>query len=352
MRRLAGAANLLVEQVRRQRMGREVGAPARSAPLPGIGGVAEVKPPRMLQATVEVLEAGNGLGNQIADTVVVGDQRVPVHRAVAQGGLGDAGDDRRLRTHLGGRGLKLATGGVDHAEGVFHRHRLRSFELAVDIGTPQARQDQCVPADHEVAAIELGADLHRQRAIAQRGVGAMAVRRGLGEVAAKADEDLGLALEHRVDGFHGVVTVLPRHLESEAPFQRIQQRRWRPVVDAHGAVALHVAVTAHRTETGAGAADVAAQQLQVDDFLDGRHRMAVLGDAHGPADDHLPGVAVDARGGLDFLQGQARLLLNLRPGRSVHCGEVGVDALGMLGDERVVEHRRLAVRLGLAFPLQ
>ncbi|MNP39477.1 hypothetical protein D3C76_1330550 [compost metagenome] len=77
-------------------------------------------------------------------------------------------------------------------------------------------------------------------------MGAGAVRRGLGEVATQADEDLGLALEHRVDRLHCVVAVLPRDLELEASLQGVEQCRRRPVIDAHGAIALHVAVAAHR----------------------------------------------------------------------------------------------------------
>ncbi|MNE94305.1 hypothetical protein D3C80_1922560 [compost metagenome] len=102
MRLLAGAAYLLMEQVSRQWSGHEVGAAALRAPLPRIGGIAQVEAARVLHAVVEVLEAGNCVGDQLADAVVVGDQGVPVHRVVAQGGLGDTGDDGRLGAHLAG----------------------------------------------------------------------------------------------------------------------------------------------------------------------------------------------------------------------------------------------------------
>jgi hypothetical protein len=104
-----------------------------------------------------------------------------------------------------------------------------------------------------------------------------------------------------------------RHLELEALFQGVEQLRLGFLVDAHGAVALHVAVAAHRRQAGAGLADVAAQQLQVDDFLHGRHRMAVLGHAHGPAHDHPLGLAVHARGQLDLGQ--------VRPDCSTICSQ-------------------------------
>ncbi|MNY49442.1 hypothetical protein D3C86_1848650 [compost metagenome] len=56
---------------------------------------------------------------------------------------------------------------MHHAERVLHGHRLRAFGLPVDVGTAQARQDQRVFAVSQMAAVELGADLHGQVAIAQ-----------------------------------------------------------------------------------------------------------------------------------------------------------------------------------------
>ena len=70
--------------------------------------------------------------------------------------------------------------------------------------------------------------------------------------------------------------------------QRVEEGRGRAFEDAHGAVALDVAVAAHRADPGAGAADVAAQQQEVDDLADGGDRVLVLGQAHRPADDDAP----------------------------------------------------------------
>lgn len=145
-------------------------------------------------------------------------------------------------------------------------------------------------------------------------MGARTVRGGLGEIAAQADEDLRLAGEHRGDRLDGVVPVVAWHFEAEAPFQCVEQRRRRPLVDAHGAVTLNVAVAADRAETGARAAQVAAQELQVDDFLDDRHRMVVLGDAHRPADDDPVRPPVHPRSLLDFRQAQPGLALQVFPG--------------------------------------
>ena len=78
--------------------------------------------------------------------------------------------------------------------------------------------------------------------------------------------------------------------EAEARAQRGRGRRRRIVLpDAHRAIALHVAVAAHRAGARARAAEVAAQQQQVDDLLDVGDRVLVLGEAHGPAGDDPPG---------------------------------------------------------------
>ena len=74
------------------------------------------------------------------------------------------------------------------------------------------------------------------------------------------------------------------------------QKVWRGTLpDAHGAVALHIAVAAHRTGTGARAAHVTTQQQQVHDLLDVRHAILVLCHAHRPAADHRPRRGNDRR---------------------------------------------------------
>jgi hypothetical protein len=80
-------------------------------------------------------------------------------------------------------------------------------------------------AGGQVAAVELGADLHGQRAAAQRGMAARAVRGGLGKVAAQTDKHFGLTIEHGVDRLDGVVALCARHLEVKALLQRIEKGR-------------------------------------------------------------------------------------------------------------------------------
>ncbi|CAO5230012.1 hypothetical protein FAGKG844_130072 [Frankia sp. AgKG'84/4] len=97
------------------------------------------------------------------------------------------------------------------------------------------------------------------------------------------------------------MTVLARRVEAELGAEGVQERRGRPLPDAHRPVPLDVRVPAHRAHPGAGAADVAAHQQDVDDLLDRRDGARVLGQAHRPAHDdplggeHPPGQLVDLR---------------------------------------------------------
>ena len=63
------------------------------------------------------------------------------------------------------------------------------------------------------------------------------------------------------------------------------------LADPHRPVALHVRVSPHGAHAGTRAADVAAQQEEVDHLANRRHRVGVLGEAHRPADDDPLGSA-------------------------------------------------------------
>src|SRR5437588_2725677 len=77
--------------------------------------------------------------------------------------------------------------------------------------------------------------------------------------------------------------------------QTVKELRGWLLPNSHRAIALHVAVTAHRTKTRPRFAELAAQQHQVNDLLDIRHRVFVLRQTHGPAKDHPLGFDKDAR---------------------------------------------------------
>ncbi|MNU85429.1 hypothetical protein D3C71_751700 [compost metagenome] len=108
----------------------------------------------------------------------------------------------------------------------------------------------------------------------------------------------------------------------------------------------------HRAQARARPTDVAAQQHQVGDFLDGRHRMAVLGDAHCPAHDDVLALEVHARRLLDFNKGQAGLLDDLLPRGVVDGGQVIQHVDAVFVEETVIEHRRSACLLCITLPLQ
>ena len=158
---------------------------------------------------------------------------------------------------------------------------------------------------HDVAAVELGGHVHGQVALAQAGPRRSGVRRGRGKVAAHGKEHAPRAVAHRFDGTDGVIAMFARHVEAKHLFQPIEKRGCGLLVDAHCPVALHVAMAAHRARAGARAADVAAQEQQVDDHLDGRHRVLVLRDPHAPASDHAAGLEVRIAGLADFVFRQA-----------------------------------------------
>ncbi|MNT20498.1 hypothetical protein D3C72_1558080 [compost metagenome] len=58
--------------------------------------IAQIEPARVFQTLVEAVEAWDGVADQVANTRVVADQPVPVHRFGAQCGSGNTGDDGRL----------------------------------------------------------------------------------------------------------------------------------------------------------------------------------------------------------------------------------------------------------------
>ncbi|MCY1413404.1 hypothetical protein D9M71_288340 [compost metagenome] len=89
-----------MDQVGREHISLEVGPAAAGVPASFTGAAAQVEATRVFQAFVEVLEAGDGVGDQVTNTAVVADQPVPVHRVRTQGRRSDTGNHRRLRAHL------------------------------------------------------------------------------------------------------------------------------------------------------------------------------------------------------------------------------------------------------------
>ena len=174
---------------------------------------AEVKAARVLQALVVIVEAVDHLRDAVANQRVVRRLREPIHLAAAERRMRHPRDDRDLRQQILRRRLVHAVRDVHHAHRILDAHALRHAVLQVDLGAPERRQDQRVAAVHEMAAIQLGRDVHGQIARAHRFPRARRVRRRDREVAAEADEHLHLAVEHRLNRVDHVEPVLARRLE-------------------------------------------------------------------------------------------------------------------------------------------
>src|SRR5436190_1260229 len=86
-----------------------------------------------------------------------------------------------------------------------------------------------------------------------------------------------------------VTAVPPRGDEPEHPVHAGEQGLGRLLPKADSAVALDVGVAAQGADAGARPADVAAQQQEVGQLLDGGGRVAVLGQAHAVAEDDVTG---------------------------------------------------------------
>src|SRR5436190_22923888 len=101
-----------------------------------------------------------------------------------------------------------------------------------------------------------------------------------GKIAAKPDEHFRLGTQHCFQREDHIVSMDARRLKAEPPFELIEELWRRLFGDPHGAIALDVGVAAHRTQAGAGPADVAAQQREVGDLLDSLAAAPMLGYAH------------------------------------------------------------------------
>src|SRR6185295_19418507 len=101
---------------------------------------------------------------------------------------------------------------------------------------------------------------------------------------------------HRMNRTHCIVAMVSRWLEIKGFAETIQEQLGWPFPNTNRAIALHVAVTTHRTEACARFSDLATQQHQVDDLLDVRDGIAVLRKSHGPAEDRALRCDEDLRG--------------------------------------------------------
>ena len=250
---------------------------------------------------------------------------------------GQPGDDRHLGPALVGRRLEPAPGEVHLPLGVLDGDALVAARGRVAVGPAQAGQDQRLRAGDGVRPVELGRHVDRQVAGAQSLVHDRGVGGGHREVAAHAEEHPHRLVAQPLDGRGGVDAVLGGRGEAELGPEVVEERLGHLLPDAHGPVALDVGVAADGAGAGAVLADVALQEQDVDDLLDGHHRVHVLGQAHRPADDGGPRLGEP--------RGQRLDLGALQPGRELRCGPVdlahgvGVGVVaGGVGVEEVPVH--------------
>ena len=199
--------------------------------------------------------------------------------------LGEAGDDRDLRTALVRRRLEPPLRQVHLPLGVLDRDALVAPRGGVAVGAAEAGQDQRLGAGDGVRPVELGRHVDGEVAGPQALVDDGGVGGGHREVAAHAEEHPHRLVAQPLDGRRRVEAVLGRRGEPELRPEGVEERLRHLLPDAHGAVALDVGVAADGARAGAVLADVALQQQDVDDLLDGHHGVHVLGQPHRPADD-------------------------------------------------------------------
>ena len=126
--------------------------------------------------------------------------------------------------------------------------------------------------------------------------------------------------------------------------EAVEKGRVRTVVDAAGAVALHVAVAADRARARSLAADVAAQEQQVDDLAHRVDAVLVLREAEAPGDDHPLRRQVRVGELADVGLGDAGALDEVGPGGGRDERAVLVEAVRVVLDELSVEHGRVLLR--------
>ena len=179
--------------------------------------------------------------------------------------------------------------------------------MHVDLGTSETRKNQSAVSGHNVRTIQLRRHVGRQAAAPQGCRREVCVWRRRKEIPAEREKYFRLSVVHRLDRLDRVEPVIARRFKPKLRAQSFQKSGRRPLPNADGAIALNVAVPTHRAQTRTGLADLPAQQHQVDDLLNVRHCVAVLGKAHGPTEDRALRRHEDLRGLFNQISGYSRL---------------------------------------------
>src|SRR5258706_9463217 len=119
--------------------------------------------------------------------------------------------------------------------------------------------------------IEFSRYVNSQAAATQSSGRVFGVRSSRKKVSTQSDKDFRFFAVHCLDRMNGVEPVCSRRFKTEFLTQLIQKVCGGLLPDAHGPIALHVAVPAHRTQTRARLSQLPTQHRQVDDLLNVRH---------------------------------------------------------------------------------
>src|SRR3954451_15092582 len=114
---------------------------------------------------------------------------------------------------------------VDAARAVLDGYRLRAARLLIQLDPANARQQISDLAVDQVAAIELGGDLHRKPQLSPGGFHAAPVGDGSGKSAAETDKRVYVPREHFLASLDGVQAFLSRRLKAELLLQLVERHQ-------------------------------------------------------------------------------------------------------------------------------
>jgi hypothetical protein len=327
-----------------QGVGNKVRPSGGSAPLAVGGRIWQMEPAGLLDSLVVIREARDDRFDAVADTVVVRNEGVPIHRPVREKFGADPGNDGGFGLEVFRRRAVDARGGVDHAHRVFDRHRLPPSGLDVGLRAAEAGEDQRGLTIDDMAAVQVGRDMDRHAAPAQCLPSEVGVGSGRGEIPAHSEEKSHASLGHGLDGVDGRVAVMAWRGEAEFLFQTGEKFLLGFLGDAHGAVTLDIAVSANGARPGTRAADVSAQQQEVHHLLNVRHAVAVLGEAHRPAANHRARAEIDLRRFFNLLAVESALLEKNLPRSFRDEAAILLESVRVPLEKIVIENRAVGLR--------
>src|SRR5437867_2139476 len=140
---------------------------------------------------------------------------------------------------------------------------------------------------------------------------------------------------HRLDTVYRVAAVLFGGIETVATPQFFQKHRSRFFPDAHSPVALNIAMTPNRTDTGSRPANIAAQQKKVYQLANRCDRISVLRQAHRPATDDVPGLEYHSSRFTNLVPGETAAIEDLLPASIFQRGNQSI-VTGCISSDKVM----------------